>query len=435
MPRIVALVTSEDERVSRHEQLKAGYAERIITPPLGVDLAGYGFYLRRRANSVLDDLRVKALHLSRGARQIAIISCDLIGFSLDFADSVRRETASALGMRIQDVLLACTHTHSGPATKSTLGLGEMNPAYMEQLAHSIVDTARRAADGAGAARFRRHRSIVEPLGFNRRTRGFAPIDPVLKVAVFGQRSSRILLVNYACHPVMLGPSRQISGDWPGALARELEKKGDHCLFLQGCCGDIDPVTNLNQWGSGTPADIAHHGARLAYWVLRTADRAPSAAELGLYSAEKRISIPLDVWPPGRIRREAENFARRFHRFPGAARFSAEWAELALHRRTECRSIENVPVQVLGIGDLRLVALPGEPFCEIGLKVESQWPGTWTLGYANGTTGYIPTRKAYARPDDYACYCAPRFQTVFPFTRDIGTIMKGAATKLLKKLSR
>jgi hypothetical protein len=40
---------------------EAGYAEKNITLDLGTDLTGFGFYPGRRVESVLDDLKVRAL--------------------------------------------------------------------------------------------------------------------------------------------------------------------------------------------------------------------------------------------------------------------------------------------------------------------------------------------------------------------------------------
>ena len=43
--------------------LRVGYGEATITPPLGTDLTGFGFYLDRKAEKILDDLKVRALYL------------------------------------------------------------------------------------------------------------------------------------------------------------------------------------------------------------------------------------------------------------------------------------------------------------------------------------------------------------------------------------
>jgi hypothetical protein len=55
------------------------------------------------------------------------------------------------------------------------------------------------------------------------------------------------------------------------------------------------------------------------------------------------------------------------------------------------------VQVIALGDdLAFVALPGEVFVELGLAVKKESPFRHTAiaELANGSIGYVPTRKAY-----------------------------------------
>ena len=59
----------------------------------------------------------------------------------------------------------------------------------------------------------------------------------------------------------------------------------------------------------------------------------------------------------------------------------------------------VEVQVIALGnDLAWVSLPGEIFVELGLaiKQDSPFPHTIIAELANGSIGYIPTRRAYTQ---------------------------------------
>ncbi len=66
--------------------MQVGYGEQVITPPLGVELTGYGYYLERRAEEVADDLKVRALYISQGQDAVILISCDLLSLSVEFPD-------------------------------------------------------------------------------------------------------------------------------------------------------------------------------------------------------------------------------------------------------------------------------------------------------------------------------------------------------------
>ena len=82
---------------------------------------------------------------------------------------------------------------------------------------------------------------------------FGPVDPTVGVIRVSddQDVVRAVIVNYACHPVVLGPKNQkISADYPGVMRRLVEERVGSdamCLFIQGCCGDINPLRN-GAWG-------------------------------------------------------------------------------------------------------------------------------------------------------------------------------------------
>ena len=55
----------------------------------------------------------------------------------------------------------------------------------------------------------------------------------------------------------------------------------------------------------------------------------------------------------------------------------------------------VPLQAISMGNVTIVAIPGEVFCEIGLAIkEMSKSDIMVVGYANGNIGYIPTAEAY-----------------------------------------
>jgi len=256
---------------------------------------------------------------------------------------------------------------------------------------------------------------VQGIGYNRR--GAGDVDLTLRVARFERADRSLHLASYACHPVTVGGTGDVTADWPEAFARGFGQDGGLGIVLQGCCGEVDPVTSRRQDGHGTPQDarrVGEHLAARAREIAATSDECPVADIAG---AERRVALPLAVWDGERIGREARAFVERFGGFPGAARFASEWERLA--REAEGRLaarpfLAGVPIQTVRIGPLRIVALPGEPFTRIGARIREACPGAWVVGYANGSIGYLPTREAYDDPADYACWCAPRLTTLVPF---------------------
>src|SRR5688572_26675066 len=102
--------------------LKAGAAETVITPPLGVDLTGYGGR-PGPASGVHSDLYARALVLELGDTRLALVALDVLGLDFDLVRQTRMLVEQATGIPGERVLLNASHTHAGPAVNSLRGLG------------------------------------------------------------------------------------------------------------------------------------------------------------------------------------------------------------------------------------------------------------------------------------------------------------------------
>ncbi|NLG23887.1 MAG: hypothetical protein GX558_00915, partial [Clostridiales bacterium] len=234
-----------------------------ITPPLGVELAGYGYYLNRRADRVLDALWARAVSVCAGGARCLIVSCDLVGLSETVVERVREALKKAHGLADGQIMLVCTHTHTGPAVGRLEGCGEADPDYEAALPDLIVGAAERAlADEREVASFARSEQAILPVGYNRARTG-GPEDNRVRGALLQRRGADpIALVSYACHPVTLGRATAVSADYPGAVCALLASRGMRAVFLNGLCGDIDPVCNRVAWGAGTRETIVEYAGRI-----------------------------------------------------------------------------------------------------------------------------------------------------------------------------
>src|SRR5690606_17599292 len=75
-------------------------------------------------------------------------------------------------------------------------------------------------------------------------RTFGPVDRTMTVLSFrNSKNENVSTVfHLACHAVSIYPySDEISGDWPGAVTREVSRSlGGESLFLQGNAGNVNP---------------------------------------------------------------------------------------------------------------------------------------------------------------------------------------------------
>ena len=106
----------------------------------GTSLAGS--FDDRKACEVHDDLFAHALVLESGARTLAMVSLDLIVLPERHVAAARERIAARAGIPPAAVLIACTHTHSGPATTGLLGVdGRMWCVREDVGRHNAVDKA------------------------------------------------------------------------------------------------------------------------------------------------------------------------------------------------------------------------------------------------------------------------------------------------------
>lgn len=233
-------------------EILAGLAEVDITPPVGGLTRGYSS--AKPTVEIHDPLSARILVLKSSSKTIALVTCDLCVYNSPRLHQQVRD----LGF---DGLLLCnTHTHAGP-NMAEEGLPNTERPWKDTVDERIVAGIREAHSNLFPAYFKASQSQIQ-LGYNRLVRRgnyavthfenpqripYGKVDPTVGVVRITDDNQRVraILVNYACHPVILGPrNRKISADYPGVTRSVVESQigGDcMCLFLQGGAGDINPL--------------------------------------------------------------------------------------------------------------------------------------------------------------------------------------------------
>lgn len=420
---------------------RAGFGKTTITPPLGMDLCGYGMYLERRATEVHDDLFARALLLEDDDGERALlITLDLIGLSQETSEAIARRTGGAVGLEPDRVLVSSTHTHSGPATGVINGMGVMDPAYVDTLPGLCVEAAV-AASALRQARFGTVHGVVRALGFNR-VRADGPFDPGLHVLRIDTDEGKpwIVLFSHGCHPVSIDrrtpAGTAVSADWPGQVIHRLAEEGyGEAIFRLGPCGDIDPVVAWH--------DLAFEGMILSAEVvtqtllalLRVTETTP---RLRLRVRQGSVALPLQPL----IAQDIDETIAARTRYgkvkvtddeedPGLARFSSFWAEaMRANLATQPNQLV-VPLAVLVLNEEAWVHLPSEIFTGISdrIKEGSPFGRTVVSTLAAHFVGYIPDREDFAA-GGYASTLVPRALLLPPYTPSVGDAMVEGALRLL-----
>jgi hypothetical protein len=388
--------------------LRAGCAKVNITPPLGLKLIGSQ---GKPSDSVLDELYGRALVLCDGASTLAIVSVDLLYSPLEeITNPVRALVAERVGIPEQNVMVCATHTHSGPdiftnaklPLESRIAPEDIDQAYVRtvigklagavQMAHRDMQDARIGAatgeltevlynrrpkrpDGQVQMAFTLPAEITATrktqVGPDGRTRvtfsmppeqadlTFGPVDPAVSVLRVEDPNGRIVgsLFAFGCHPVSVYPHRStaISADYPARAMRVVEQaEGGISLFALGLAGNTVPVRRdlgpCEQIGKALGAEVLQ---RLQF-IVTTDDVTLDAG---------RCSLTLAGKDPGA---------------PGPQEITTE-------------------IQVLRLGDVYILGLPGEVLVEVGLAIKDKAgiDKLFVTSMTNDSIGYVCHAEAYA----------------------------------------
>jgi hypothetical protein len=369
----------------RKYSLDVGIATVDITPPVGVTLVGY----RPRVSTALaHPLRAEALVCTGDGGTWALITSDVIGYPARYTAQVRERVRAETGLPGEAVLLCGTHTHSAPATIQFGGekIAEADSQYLSHLEGRLAAVVAEALRKARPGRFEVAWTEAPALGSNRRVQladgkwGNEWEDPEGKhpghydpaVMLVGVRRPRgkldALVVNYGCHPVVLGPSSlDISADYVGYMKDALEASGVASTVIFALAGgaNINPRVCIKV-GAEYPRAM---GERLGQIVAGAVPR-------------------LSSLPGGRVasHREPWKILRGRDAYKGADMPGSKTGDTIA---TE--------IMALRAGELGIVSLPGELFSEFNrmLRQASPLPQTVVVSLANDYAGYLPTDEAQA----------------------------------------
>lgn len=353
------------------QALQAGAARVKITPDKLPYLAGYS--VNRRAEEVHDDVYASAVVIQSGEARIAIVSCDLIGLLRPAVVDIRgRVTSVPAG----NILIACTHTHSGPDSlglwgQPELGISGVDRAWYDQMKGKVAEAIEQAAKNLQPAVLRLA-SLEGVAGVSRNTRVEAILDTTL--AVLQLRSANddktiATIVNYAVHPEVMN-NRQLTSDVVHFLRQHLEStEGGVTVFLNGALGGM--VTYDGQGNSWQNCERI--GKALADATRAALQNAQTLREAPITVQSAELTIPV----------ENEQFKRaaRAGLFPEPVLQTDEVTTEVMH---------------LTIGPAEMVTFPGEALPNLGFQVKRHMKGNPKLvvGVANDELGYLLSEADY-----------------------------------------
>ena len=394
--------------------LHIGVARVDITPPVGIPMVGFAG--RGPSIAVHDPLTATVLTLADGDDQAVLICTDLLQPQAETVATFRRAIAATTGIAPDRILLHSAHNHFGPDVDRAEN-APMVDAYRANLEHLLAGAAFQAlhdqrpvrmgiawgASGIGINRREKKPDGRIVLGHN----PDGPIDRQVGVVRFADPEGQPLatLVNFPCHPVcQSGQMRALSADFPGRMRQVVETLTHApCLFLQGACGDINPIIMEHAY---EPARTL--GTRLGCEVVKVWETIEPGEASGIQVTSNTVSLPRysfgSAANAAQLHDELERELKQLTEQESSAGH-IEWAQRRLQRVTQAvdswTSGDSQPpidaeLQALRLGELGIATAPGEIFNEIAqaIKASSPFSHTFFAGYANGSIGYVPVPAAY-----------------------------------------
>jgi hypothetical protein len=376
---LCGFLISSASRQNNPTPIKAGLSRILITPSEPVRMSGYAARTDP-FKGVHDDLYAAAIVFDNGSMKTCLVTSDVIGYSHEFIDETKKGITKATGIPEGNIILTAVHNHGGPTTRAYGDeLTATEKAYIKTLQDKLVQVVNEASSGVQPVRIGVGKGTCK-MNVNRRARhaeggvwlGRNPAgvcDHEVGVVRIDDMTGKTigLHVNWPCHATTGGQENyRITGDWPGAAARELEKTYGNAVVMvsAGASGDINPIYGPNDSFN----DINAIGQVLAEEVRNVFQKVEmfELSDLGVLSHSIQA----------KGKKPSENRMPNVSLTPDGDR--------------------EIRISSLKVGNILFCGISGELMNEIGLKVkeESPFKNTFILTHCNGSSGYLCTDKAY-----------------------------------------
>ena len=397
--------------------MKAGFARVDITPPLGAPVDGY--FRDRSAKGVLDPLELNAIALSDGENTVVMIAADMLGINTAEIPVIKKLIFDRLGLKEDQIVLSALHQHTSFMFKHKVA-GNLPKGYADVLYAKFGDVAQMAIDDMKDAEISTAEGLTEePIGFVRRyflNDGRVATNPGSKLLplVVGrcaesdntvrfirfkrEEAKDIALVNFSTHPDVIS-GELLSADWPGFTRRFVESDNPDvsCIFFTGAEGDSNHLDFLGEMRRGYEHS-RHMGRVVANVVREMWDKTTPHESSKLYSGLTSIFNRSNTSGEEKYE-ECKAFNKA--RLEGTLGYNPTIEECAFARRVinireNMTLYRELPIAVIGIGDIVIVGLAGEPFADYGRSMREAAKGRFAMTFCltNGYQGYLPTAKAF-----------------------------------------
>jgi len=364
-------------------EFRAAVAVRNVTPEPLLPVSG-GVGPSEPVNRKIGELTVRALVFENGDTRFAICSVDFLGFPGALCNRVREQVP---GIPPANILIGATHNHSAPdcyGFPDRDGKTGADTAYLNGVCEKLADAVKQAVSELRPAYIKIATGKAKgKIAYNYYAEKL--YDPRCHVIqVLGVEGKPLAtLVNYACHPEVVGPDQGIlCPDFAGPLYERLQERGGGIgIFMNSAAGGMVTADCRGPDGRDmrTWEECIRIGHLLGDEALRIVADAPTQKEPKLFCGSTIIEFPV----------ESELLLSVIKLSPSGYKLN-ERGGIATQ------------VNVINIGDAQILTIPGEALPNIGYYLKRKMHGRHNLvfGLTNDAFGYILTKVDWNSFDRY-----------------------------------
>ena len=362
---------------------RAAVAVRNVTPNPLLPVSG-GIGPSKRADRKAGELTVRALVFEQDGTRVAICSTDFLGFPGVLCEKVRKKVSE---IPPANILIGATHTHSAPdcyGFPDREGKPSADLKYLDGVCAKLADAINQAVRQLQPARVKIATGKARgKIAYNYYAeRLYDPRCDVIQVLDLKARPIATL-VNYACHPEVIGSDQGIlCPDFVGPLYDRIkQRKGGTGIFMNGALGGMVTADCRGPEGKDirTWDECIRIGRLLADEALRIIADASIQKEPKLMCSSEMVKFPVENKMLDAVMRLSP------------LGFTAD--------EDGCVSTQ---VNIVNLGTARMLTIPGEALPNIGYYLKRRMQGRHNLlfGITNDGFGYIMTKVDWNSFDRY-----------------------------------
>jgi len=405
------------------KQLYAGAAIIDVTPQKPMFLHGYP-HVERTSVGTHDPLYASAMIIDDGKNQIGFCAVDVIFITREITARIREKVQKETGIKGENLMISASHTHSGPVIFSDIFydpvVPKADPEYITYLVNKIVQVYIEAFQNKRESKIAITTADGTGIGGNRRSIRDA-IDPEVSVLVLKDIvTDKIFALStiYCMHPTILHEdSKMYSADFPGyARAYINDVLGDDVILLYhtGPSGNQSPRHFIN---SNTFEEAERLGLKLGKqitdsvlqlneldyqdWLTLSNQQSqlnlPQREFITEEAAAEKVVFVKNKLDKMRLEKAADKEIRTIECDWFGALENNQLAKMSVNGELKIiyKSVLPAEVNLIGLGDILFVFLPGELFVEYSMWIkELSSEKIFISTMSNGVlAGYIVTEEA------------------------------------------